>query len=365
MQRKKGDGSFRKLPNGIEYSVSIGYDAYGKRQRMRFYGKTETECRKRYKDFMKGGEKQPTGTKEYTLSKWLDLWLVTYKKGNVEDSTYNDYIGLASHAKKHKIGKMKLSQVKSLHITEFFSNIIGYSHSFRKRMRFLLNGAFECAIDNDFCTKNPVKRAEIAKKTQPEKEAYTEEETRVIIEFAKTDKLFGLPIYIMLNTGIRSGEMRALTTDKIDFENGVIKIDSAIKHTGKLGRPKNGKTRYIPLEEDVIEYLTAKIQKNVKYLIGDSDYVTAAGFRSRYLWFFERLNKHLIENDEAALPKKPPHSTRHTFGTLLQKNGMPIAMVAALLGHNSTDVTDKYTHLRDVNILSEAVKKYPLLNRMA
>jgi hypothetical protein len=59
MQRKKGDGSFRKLPNNsFEFTVSVGTDVYGNRQRKFFYGKTETECRKKYKEFMKNGEKQ-------------------------------------------------------------------------------------------------------------------------------------------------------------------------------------------------------------------------------------------------------------------------------------------------------------------
>ena len=81
------------------------------------------------------------------------------------------------------------------------------------------------------------RRAEIAKKSQPEKEAFTESDVRTIIDFSKTDELFGITMYIMFNTGIRGGEMRALTVDRIDFENGVITIDRAIKRTGELGNP--------------------------------------------------------------------------------------------------------------------------------
>ncbi|MCL2638722.1 MAG: site-specific integrase, partial [Oscillospiraceae bacterium] len=244
---------------------------------------------------------------------------------------------------------------------DFFTSIIEYSHSVRKKMRFLINAAFECAIDNDICSKNPVRRAEIARKQQPEKEAYSEREVQTIINFAKTDKLFGLAVYIMLNTGIRSGEMRALTTDRIDFENSIITIDRAVKDTGELGKPKNGRTRYIPLEPEVAEFLKAKIGENVYYIVGDSNYVTQAGFRSRYNKFFARLNKALANLGAEPILKKSPHSMRHTYGTLLQKHGMPIAIVSELLGHHSTDVTDKYTHLNDVSVLSQAVEKYDLV----
>jgi site-specific recombinase XerD len=73
------------------------------------------------------------------------------------------------------------------------------------------------------------------------------------------------------------------------------------------------------------------------------------------------MNKFLEESGQTPIPFKSAHATRHTFGTIRQKNGMPIAMVAALLGHHSTEVTDKYTHVGDVATLTEAVKKYEFL----
>jgi len=366
MQRKKGDGSFKKLPNGtIEFTVSVGCDIYGKRKRKKFYGKTEAECRKNYKEYIKGGEKEQSNSKEYTLSRWLDTWLKTYKEKKVEASTYKDYVYLLNHVKKHKIGGMKLSQVKSLHITEFFTSIMNYSHDVRKKTRFLLNGAFECAIDNDFCSKNPVRRAEIARKAETEKEAFTESEAKTIIEFAKTDEIFGIPVYIMLNTGIRSQEMRALTVDKIDFENGIITIDCAVKRTGILGKPKNGKTRYIPLKEDVLEFLREKINRNAKYIVGDSHFVTSSALRCYYEAFFTRMNAFLEIAGKKPVPLRSPHTTRHTTGTLWQKNGMPIAMVMELLGHSSLTMTEKYTHLGDIRVLADAVKKYNFINPLA
>lgn len=53
-KRKSGDGSFKALSNGtVEFTVSVGYDLYGNRIRKKFYGKTENECRKKYKEFIK------------------------------------------------------------------------------------------------------------------------------------------------------------------------------------------------------------------------------------------------------------------------------------------------------------------------
>jgi integrase len=256
---------------------------------------------------------------------------------------------------------MKLSAVKPMHVTDFFKSINQYSNSTQKKARFVLTAMFEAAIDNELCGRNPVRNVKITAKPQAEKEAFTEEETRAIIEFAKEDKLFGVAAYIMLNTGIRSGETRALSPTQINLEEGYITIDRAVKHTEELGLPKNNKTRYIPLEEKAVAFLKDKIDPNVNYLVGNNHYVSRAGFRSRYLHFFNRMNKHLVNQGKNPIPFKSAHATRHTFSTLCQKRGMPIAVVMELMGHSSTDVTDKYTHLGDIATLSEAVKKYSFL----
>jgi integrase len=240
-----------------------------------------------------------------------------------------------------------------------------YSYSSRKRLKFLLSGAFESAVDNDFCDKNPVRRAEIAIKAQVEKEAFTEDETRTIINFAKYDKSFGITAFIMLNTGIRSGEMRALAVDKIDFKKGIVTIDTAVKANGELGKPKNGKTRYIPIKPEVARFLDAKIDKRLKYVVGERYLVSSPSFGNKYLRFFGRLNQMLESAGAEQINPKSPHSFRHTYSSLLQKNGMPIAMVSELLGHSSTNITDKYTHLSGISVLSEAINKYALISQLA
>jgi integrase len=369
--RKKGDGNFTTLKSGtIEFTVSLGFDENGKRVRKKFYGKTRAECRKKYQKHLAEGDEPKsapeTQPQELKLADWIDEWLSTYKANKVEASSYEDYQNLASHVQRNKLGSINITQVKSKDVTAFFNTAIAeYSHSFRKRMKFLLNAAFNSAIDNDICIKNPVRSAEIASKEQGEREPFTESETGIIVNFAKSDDLFGLAMFIMLNTGIRSGEMRALTTDRINLDIGFITIDRACKRSGELGKPKNNKTRYIPLEDDVIEFLRERLSQKSGYIIGGDYFVSREGFRSRYLHFFNRMNKHLETTGAEPIPFKSAHCTRHTFGTLRQKHGMPIAMVSALLGHCSTEVTDKYTHLGDIATLTESVNKYPFLKLLA
>jgi integrase len=370
-KRENHAGSFRTLPNGkVEMTVSIGFDANGKHQRKRFYGKNKTACRKQYEEFLAGGEEAKQAamsespvSKELSLSSWmLDVYLPTYKDGNVEDSTYADYVYLANHVKEHKIGKMRLSQVKSIHVTEYFKDKLDLSQSFRKRSKFLLNAAFETAIDNDLCLKNPVRRAVIASKPEGEKIPFSQSNALTIEEFAKNDDLFGTAMYIMLHAGIRSQEMRALQVEKFDFKTGFVLIDRAVKKTGKLGLPKGNKIRIVPLEPEVAEFLEVALAGKSGYIVEKrGHYTTERGFRERYDGFFGRLNLCLKERGEKTVDLLPPHSTRHTFATYRQKGGMPVAILMAIMGHSSREMTDHYTHVDDMETLAEAIREYPFL----
>lgn len=356
--RKDGDGTFRKKPNGsIEYMVSYGNDIYGKRIRKSFSGKTEAECRRKAKEYEKELHSNKATLIECTLSEWLDTWIDTYKSKTVQPSTYKEYKYIIEIIKGHQISQMKLNNIKPIHITDFFNSKTDYSKTIIKKLRFVLNGAFETGIDNDLCYKNPVRRASIPNKQQKEKTAYSPDEIQIIHNFALTDELFGLPMLILLHTGIRSGELRALRYSDIDLSARCIHIRRSIKKDDTIGPPKNGKPRCVPLDIDFAETLKSMItseDKSELYIIGDeSDYTTASGLRSRYQAFFHRLNK----SAKNQIEMKPPHCIRHTYSTDMQRAGVPIAIVSAILGHSSTDVTDRYTHLDNIEDLRNAVDK--------
>lgn len=89
--RKKGDGSFRKLKTGqIELTISDGYDIFGKRLRYRFYGSTESECRKKYKEFIKSGgesKREPTSIRcrNGFLCGWTHTRKTTYSEARLKN----------------------------------------------------------------------------------------------------------------------------------------------------------------------------------------------------------------------------------------------------------------------------------------
>lgn len=82
MSRKSnGDGSLRKKREGLwEYRVVVGYDNNQNPIRKSFYGKTKTEPKSKYRDWLKQAG-QPQIEKVTTLGEWAAQWLEIYKKG--------------------------------------------------------------------------------------------------------------------------------------------------------------------------------------------------------------------------------------------------------------------------------------------
>jgi integrase len=164
----------------------------------------------------------------------------------------------------------------------------------------------------------------------------------------------------MYNTATRAQEVRAATVEQFDFSNeiGILTVDRAIKRNGELGLTKSNESRPVPLAPEVTEFIREKTAGMTKYILGDDHYVSKAGFEARYNHFFNRLNKHLESQGQKPIVKKSPHSLRRTRATFWHKNGMPLAMVSALLGHSSLEVTARYIGLSDTESLSEAIVKF-------
>ena len=94
-----------------------------------------------------------------------------------------------------------------------------------------------------------------------------------------------LEIAIPFYLGIRRGEFLGLRWEDVDFENHQVRIERAIKFTGKtgnqpiIGRTKNGDTRYLPLLPELEAYMRP--------------------FRKETGFIFERENKPTYADDYA------------------------------------------------------------------
>lgn len=353
-RRKKGDGSFTRKSNGtISYRIDYGYDELtGKRIRKTFTGKTEKECRKKARDYEKGLENQEIVYTTRTLGEWLMEWLEVYKEKSVSPATYSNYLFNAKIICADSLAQFELIDIKPIHIQKFYQRNHQYSKSVLDKLRFLLQAAFESAIDNDLCYKNPAKHVLLPPKKTHEKNPFSEQEIKTIIKYAPYDS-FGFAIIILLMTGLRSGELRALLTTDIDLTNRIITINKAINRDQQIALPKNKKSRHVPISNELYQWLIKSVRPGT-YVLGGNTFLTKDGFESRYKTFFRHLNQWCEENHLEPVVYKPPHTTRHTYASILVKQNIHMKIIQIILGHSDIEMSAHYSHA-DLETLRQAV----------
>ncbi len=144
-----------------------------------------------------------------------------------------------------------------------------------------------------------------------------------------------LDAYVMLglNAGLRAGEALALRWQDINFDQRIITIAPRQDWT-----TKTRKTRVIPMNKDLCEFLKARLESNPGSEMVIE--VTYEGMKKRFRRLVN-LSGLPIEGDN----KVTAHTLRHSFASHLVMAGTPLYTVAALLGHSSTETTRLYSHL--------------------
>jgi integrase len=208
-----------------------------------------------------------------------------------------------------------------------------------------LKKAFNLAVKEwEWCRDNPVSRVSMEQEhNQRDRWLSTEEETRLLRGCSPW--LLDLVIFA-LHTGMRMGEILALTWRGVDFT----------RRTVMVFRSKNGERRTIPLNQTVMDVLRqkAKIRSLETELVFCSQAFTPMESGHLRRAFRLALGKARIDDFHF-------HDLRHTFATRLVQAGVDLYKVQRLLGHKSPVMTQRYAHhypesLRDgVRILDPVV----------
>lgn len=335
-----------------EVKVTIGKDVQGKVIRKSFYSSvSKADAQKKAQEYIVDLESEKrTGIAELsqsiTFAEWAYKWLETYKKPTVSENSYKDTYYNSVH--KHIVpyfSKARLVDIKPLDVQNFY-NIKGkeLSESMMKKLKLCLNAIFDTAIDNDLCYKNPAKNvnfvSEIPKK---EKKVYTEEQIKV----AKSYFIKNFPpAYLLLDVGLRKGELIGLMWTDINFENKTLKVDrSAQRVRGqrepKLVPPKWKSYRTIPLSTTTVELLkTWKNKSSYVFCNENNQIMSVDGFTQRLETAMAHMNQQHTD-----VPVLSAHELRHTCGTQHRRNGVDIYTIQKLMGHKDINITANiYVH---------------------
>jgi integrase len=153
---------------------------------------------------------------------------------------------------------------------------------------------------------------------------------------AKADAQWRAMIVTALHTGLRRGELAALTWEDVQLETRRLIVRQRF-YRGKFDTPKGGRPRELPLTDLAWSTLKSHRHLKSKFVFCDEDgghvYASCPEGLARAA-------------RKAELGRKIGwHCLRHTFASHLAMKGAALKAVQELLGHSTIDMTMRYAHL--------------------
>lgn len=366
-RRDKGEGCVSQRKDGTWTArIDLGLTPDGKRKIKALYGKTEKEVKKKLRELKKElAKNEYSQQKKKTVSELMSEWLLTTKKNELKPASFDRLEATINNQINPRIGFYQIGNITAADIQDAINDMVkcGYSYSTIKKAYNAIHACFLLAYDRGEIPKSPVVRISLPKqieKTKSEIVFYSDDETTILTDYAtqkyKTGKYVykhGYAIPLLLNTGMRVGELLALKWDNVDFESKQIHI---VETRGQvINRVDDAEQKYIMVDrktktqsgnriilmnkqsEEALMYFKSLNYGN-KYVMANSN-TGVITYRNLHRVFSMILEKSEIRRGSL-------HSLRHTFATRLFKNGIDIKVISEILGHSDVSITyNIYTHV--------------------
>ncbi len=209
---------------------------------------------------------------------------------------------------------------------------------------------FLAAIEQEYVRTNIIRDIKYVKHTKKPVEIYSEKELQAIREQLKNHRAMAI-IELMLETGTRPGETWVLRWGDL-LRDGSLHIERTLIQDKDgawvvSGMPKTeAGRRAIPLSDRLLSMLLDERAKALtKGRAGKSDFMFVNSRGNMHNHSFKG-NVLVPLLKKAGVPYRKPHTFRHNAASALLNGGVPVTIVAAILGHEDASITLRvYAHL--------------------
>ena len=305
---------------------------------------------------------------EIKLDDWFKRWVDVYKKKSVRPNTLREYTHIYNKNISPILGNRNINSLVKTDIQQLSKKVNddGYLYERQNKVKVILTDMFAREIEDDLMVKNPAKGVKLYQDKISSARALTIGEQDVFFEFCKNtfyDNLFNVAV----NTGLRPGELFALTIEDINFEQKYIDVNKTLVYqkylddeckTFHLEPPKTKQSyRHVPINSTCIDYL--KRQVALKEIVSSrrpkmqTDYLFVTRFNTplNSVIYSDAIRSVIRRINETRNPKNQfdffsGHTFRHTFATRCLEAGIQPKVVQSYLGHATLKMTmDLYTHV--------------------
>ena len=247
-------------------------------------------------------------------------------------------------------GKMPLQDIKATDVRNWQNTLTSYrdekgkpyAETYLRSINNQLTAVFNYAVTYYGLRENPCHKAgTMGRKNADEMDFWTTDEFQTFIDAIK-DKPVSYAIFMTLYyTGIREGELLALTPADIDLEKQTLRINKSYQRVNgedMITSPKTPKSnRTIPIPDKLVTCLKEYMTKCYGLQPDDRLFPYNKSFLYRVI---------TSGCEKSGVKKIRIHDIRHSHASLLVEMGCSPLLIAERLGHEKVQTTmDTYSHL--------------------
>lgn len=302
------------------------------------------------------------------LDNWFNQWIKIYKEKSVRPNTLREYTHIYNKNISPFIGNRNINSLVKSDIQRIITlaHTNGYGYERQNKIKVILSDMMARALEDNLILKNPVLGSKVIDKKESKAKSLTLEEQNIFFEYCKNtfyDNMFNVAV----NTGMRPGELFALTESDIDFENGFIDVNKTLvyqkyltdtRKTFHLEEPKTKQSyRKVPINSVCKIYLERQIQQKAivssKRPKEQNDFLFTTKYNTpiNSVIYADAIHAvireiNLLRPNNDLFKNFSGHTFRHTFATRCFEHEIDPKVVQSYLGHASVKMTlDLYTHV--------------------
>ena len=348
-KKGNGEGTVYKTKSGYRGQIVVGIDDEGKPIRRSVTGKTVKEV----------NEKLTTIKNSIITGTYIapnKITVCEFARMMIEDDLNLNYIKEATYYRNIETLKrlennsyLKTTPIQELNYTpvkDFILSETDMSQSIINKVYMMLQKTLKEAVKRKIITENPI--AELKKpKTSQHREKVraltTEEEMKLYKILTTEDVNYSHQMLLSMLTGMRMGEINALTVDDIDLRFKTITVNKTMAR-GLKGEPfvstsaktENG-NRVVPISATVLPLVDEILFcAGEHYLFEQNEKLINT---SQVNLQFQRVVQKYDIVDKKIKGKVSLHSLRHTFATRCIEAGMQPKVLQHILGHSDIKIT--------------------------
>lgn len=285
-----------------------------------------------------------------SISEIIALWKAD-KKQYVKKSSYAAYVLLIENHISPVFGNATKIEESEVQVFVFQKLEQGLSQKTIKDILIVLKMILKFGAKHNCITYTPFDIQYPTEREKQSMEVLSRTDQKKIMQYVQTHFTFrNLGVYLCLSTGMRIGEVCAMTWEDINTDTGIIHVRKTIQRiysiedgTRKteliLDSPKTiNSIREIPMSIDLL-----KLLKPIKKIVNPTFFVLTNDAKPTEPRTYRSYYKILME--DLGMPKLKFHGLRHSFATRCIESNCDYKTISVLLGHSNISTTlNLYVH---------------------